>query len=254
MNQNQSARDFSSQTIVIAGAAAGIGKAAAKLIHARGGTVIALDLSEVGLRVLQGELGLDDSQVHVIDVSVEESVRATFTTIEASHGQIHALINSVGVTGPTNIMVENIPWSDIEKTLTINLYSTIWMTQAVLPQMKLNKYGRIVHMASIAGKEGNPGMTAYNVSKAGVIGFVKGVAKEVAPLGITINAVAPAVINTEINANTNPETLKYMISRIPMGRLGEVDEIAEMLAFIASSACSFTTGFTFDASGGRATY
>ncbi len=246
--------DFSGEKVIVAGAAAGIGKAAASLIHERGGTIIALDLSGGGLRTLQGELGLRDDQVHTLDVSVEAAVRETFAKIETTHGQIHALVNSVGITGPTNIMAENIPWTDIEKTLRINLYSAIWMTQAVLPQMKNNKYGRIVHMASIAGKEGNPGMTSYNVSKAGMIGFVKGVAKEVAPMGITINAVAPAVINTEINANTSPETLKYMISRIPMGRLGEVDEIAEMLAFIASRACSFTTGFTFDASGGRATY
>jgi 3-oxoacyl-[acyl-carrier protein] reductase len=120
--------------------------------------------------------------------------------------------------------------------------------------MKEAKYGRIAHVASIAGKEGNPGMSPYNVSKSGLIGFVQGVAKEIAPDGIVINALAPAVIRTELNANTNEETLKYMISRIPMGRQGEVEEVAEMLAFMASKACSFTTGFTFDASGGRATY
>jgi 3-oxoacyl-[acyl-carrier protein] reductase len=117
--------------------------------------------------------------------------------------------------------------------------------------MKKAKYGRIAHVASIAGKEGNPGMTPYNVSKSGMIGFVKGVAKEI---GITINSLAPAVIRTPMNADTSDETLKYMISRIPMGRVGEAEEVAEILAFMGSSACSFTTGFTFDASGGRATY
>jgi len=245
---------FSGEKVIVAGAAAGIGRAAAKLIHERGGTVIAMDISGTGLSTLQAELGLSDNQIQILDVSIEEGVRSAVAKAEAAHGQIHGLINSVGVTGPTNIMAENIPWTEIEKTLRINLYGAIWMTQAVLPLMKTHRYGRIVHMASIAGKEGNPGMTAYNVSKAGMIGFVKGVGKEVASLGITVNAVAPAVINTEINANTNPETLKYMISRIPMGRLGEVDEIAQLLAFIASRECSFTTGFTFDASGGRATY
>ena len=103
-------------------------------------------------------------------------------------------------------------------------------------------------------KEGNPGMSPYNASKSGMIGFIKGVSKEIAPEGITINALAPAVIRTPMNADTSDETLKYMISRIPMGRVGEADEVAEILAFMGSSACSFTTGFTFDASGGRATY
>jgi 3-oxoacyl-[acyl-carrier protein] reductase len=120
--------------------------------------------------------------------------------------------------------------------------------------MKVNNYGRIVHVASIAGKKGNPGMSPYNTSKAGLIGYVKGVAKEVAPFGITVNAIAPAVIRTPLNATTSEESLKYMISRIPMGRLGEVDEVAEMVSFMTSKECSFTTGFTFDASGGRATY
>jgi NAD(P)-dependent dehydrogenase (short-subunit alcohol dehydrogenase family) len=120
--------------------------------------------------------------------------------------------------------------------------------------MKQQKYGRIVHVASIAGKEGNPGMSPYNTSKAGMIGFIKGVAKEVAPDGVSVNAVAPAVIRTPMNADTSEETLKYMLARIPMGRIGEPEEVAETIAFMASKACSFTTGFTFDTSGGRATY
>ena len=120
--------------------------------------------------------------------------------------------------------------------------------------MKAAKYGRIAHVSSIAGKEGNPGMAPYNVSKAGMIGFVKGIAKEVATDGIVINAFAPAVMRTGMNANTSQVTLDYMLSRIPMGRLGEPEEAAEMLAFMVSKACSFTTGAVFDASGGRATY
>jgi 3-oxoacyl-[acyl-carrier protein] reductase len=120
--------------------------------------------------------------------------------------------------------------------------------------MKAKKYGRIAHVTSLAGKEGNPGMHAYNTSKAGMIGFIKGVGKEVATAGITINALAPAVIRTPMNVDTSEETLKYMLARIPMGRVGEPEEAAEMLAFMASRACSFTTGFTFDTSGGRATY
>ena len=149
---------------------------------------------------------------------------------------------------------EDVPWVDYLKVLEINLFGTIWLTQSVLPSMKANKYGRIVHIASIAGKEGNPGMSPYNTSKAGLIGYVKGVAKEIATQGITINAIAPAVIRTPINETVSDEIQKYMVSRIPVGRLGEPNEVAELIAFAASKACSFTTGFTFDISGGRATY
>jgi 3-oxoacyl-[acyl-carrier protein] reductase len=254
MKPKQNPRDFSNQTIVVAGAAQGIGRATAELIHHRGGHIIALDISRDGLSEIQSELDLKEDQLHQIDLGRQVEVQTVMAKIHTDHKQVHALINSVGIVGPSNTNVEEIQWSDFEKTLAINLFGAIWITQAVVPIMKQYKYGRIVHLASIAGKEGNPGMSPYNVSKAGMIGFVKGVAKEVAPFGITINALAPAVINTNMNADTSEETLKYMISRIPMGRLGEVNEIAEILAFMASSACSFTTGFTFDASGGRATY
>ena len=247
-------KDYSEQTVIIAGAAQGIGKATARLLHERGARIIAMDISLPGLSSLQKELGLDEIQVHQINLAEQVAVSTLMSKIHDEFGQIHALINSVGIVGPSGVNVENVSWSDFEKTLAINLFGAIWLTQSVIPSMKENNYGRIVHLASIAGKEGNPGMSPYNVSKSGMIGFVKGIAKEVAPFGITVNALAPAVINTHMNANTSEETLKYMISRIPMGRLGEVGEIAQMLAFMASKACSFTTGFTFDASGGRATY
>ena len=250
----ENATDFSGQTVVIAGAAQGIGRSTAELLHARGARVVALDISGGDLQTLKAQLNLDENQVHQLNVADRDSVFTTIKNVENAHGQIHALINSVGIVGPSGINFENVEWSEFENTLAINLFGAIWLTQAVIPLMKENKYGRIAHLASIAGKEGNPGMSSYNVSKSGMIGFIKGAAKEVASSGITINALAPAVINTKMNANTSPETLKYMISKIPMGRLGEVDEVAEMLAFMASRACSFTTGFTFDTSGGRATY
>ena len=213
-----------------------------------------MDIAVDALRKLQKELDLPDEQIVYIDLGNQESVVQAIKSSYAIAGRIDALINSAGVVGPSGVKVEEINWSDFERTLRINLFGAIWLTQAVIPYMKKAKYGRIAHVASIAGKEGNPGMAPYNVSKSGMIGFVKGVGKEVAPDGIVINALAPAVIRTELNANTSDETLKYMLSRIPMGRQGEVDEAAEMLAFMASRACSFTTGFTFDASGGRATY
>jgi 3-oxoacyl-[acyl-carrier protein] reductase len=237
---------FENQVIVITGAASGIGKATAQLIASRGGTVIALDLNKDGLT------GPEYS--YQLDISDQAAVFKVIADIQSKHKRIDALINCAGYPGPTSEFVENIKWPDFEKVIAVNLYGAIWLTQAVLPIMKSQKYGRIAQVASIAGKEGNPKMSPYNTSKSGLIGFVKGIAKEVATSGITVNALAPAVIKTPINENTSQELLDYMIAKIPAGRLGEADEVAEILAFMASKACSFTTGFTFDISGGRATY
>ena len=247
-------RDFSGQVVLVVGAASGIGRAAAQLIASRSAHVVVADLDEAGLTTLQSELELKDSQVKSVDLSDQTSIKALVDSVISEHGKIDALVNTAGIVGPTNTKLEDLDWSAFEKTVAINLFGTIWLTQAVIPHMKSKKYGRIAHVASIAGKEGNPGMHAYNTSKAGMIGFIKGVGKEVAAEGITINAFAPAVIRTPFNAGTSDETLKYMLARIPMGRVGEPEEAAEILAFMASKACSFTTGFTFDASGGRATY
>jgi 3-oxoacyl-[acyl-carrier protein] reductase len=247
-------RDFDGQVVLVVGAASGIGRAAAQLIASRGATVVIADLDKAGLASFQSELSLGANQIKTVDLSSQSSAQELVASVITDHGQIDALVNTAGIVGPTNTKVEDVDWSAFEKTVAINLFGTIWLTQAVIPHMKSKKYGRIAHVASIAGKEGNPGMHAYNTSKAGMIGFIKGVGKEVAADGITINAFAPAVIRTPFNAGTSDETLKYMLARIPMGRVGEPEEAAEMLAFMVSRACSFTTGFTFDASGGRATY
>ena len=247
-------RDFSGQVVLVVGAASGIGRAAAQLIASRSAAVVIADLDTAGLTSLQAELGLGQAQVKSVDLSNQASIQSLIDSVISDHGRIDALVNTAGIVGPTNTKLEDLDWAAFEKTVAINLFGTIWLTQAVIPHMKSKKYGRIAHVASIAGKEGNPGMHAYNTSKAGMIGFIKGVGKEVAAEGITINAFAPAVIRTPFNAGTSDETLKYMLARIPMGRVGEPEEAAEILAFMASKACSFTTGFTFDASGGRATY
>lgn len=247
-------RDFDSQVVLIVGAASGIGRAAAQLIASRGATIVVADLDRAGLASLQSELSLAANLIKSVDMSDQSSIQSLIASVVAEQGQIDALVNTAGIVGPTNTKLEDVDWVAFEKTVAINLFGTIWLTQAVIPHMKSRKYGRIAHVASIAGKEGNPGMHAYNTSKAGMIGFIKGVGKEVAADGITINAFAPAVIRTPFNAGTSDETLKYMLARIPMGRVGEPEEAAELLAFMVSRACSFTTGFTFDASGGRATY
>ncbi len=246
--------NFSGQVVLVVGAASGIGRATAHLIASRGGTVVIADLDKTGLTSLQKELNLGDDRVKSVDLCDQSSVQALIASVISEHSQIDALINTAGIVGPTSTKIEEFNWAAFERTVTINLFGTVWLTQAVLPHMKAKKYGRIAHVASIAGKEGNPGMHAYNASKSGMIGFIKGVAKEIAAEGITINALAPAVIRTPMNSGVTPETLAYMLGRIPMGRVGEPEEAAEMLAFMVSKACSFTTGFTFDASGGRATY
>jgi 3-oxoacyl-[acyl-carrier protein] reductase len=247
-------RDFSGQVVLLVGAASGIGRSAADLILSRGATVVIADLDQAGLSSLQSDLGINANQVMSVDMSDQKSIQALVANVISEHGQIDAVVNTAGIVGPTNTKLEDVDWAIFEKTVTINLFGTIWLTQAVIPHMKSRKYGRIAHVASIAGKEGNPGMHPYNTSKSGMLGFIKGIGKEVATEGITINAFAPAVIRTPMNAGTSDETLKYMLGRIPMGRVGEPEEAAEMLAFMVSRACSFTTGFTFDASGGRATY
>ena len=247
---------YADQVVIVTGAASGIGKSAAQLIASRGGVVICVDLNQAGLDQTVSEIkntgGVAESAI--LDISNQSAVMDLVAALGKKHKRIDALVNCAGYAGPTGVLVEDIKWDDYQKVIAVNLFGAIWLTQAVLPIMKKQKYGRIVQVASIAGKEGNPKMAPYNTSKAGLIGFVKGVAKEAATDGITINALAPAVIATPINANTAKETLDYMISKIPAGRLGEPSEVAEIIAFMGSKACSFTTGFTFDISGGRATY
>ena len=247
---------YAGQVVIVTGAGSGIGRSAAQLIASRGAKVICIDLNQAGIDECVDQItkvgGAAESVV--LDISNQKNVMEVITTLGNKHKRLDALVNCAGYPGPTGKFVEDITWSDYQKVIEVNLYGAIWLTQAVLPIMKKQKYGRIVQVASIAGKEGNPKMAPYNTAKAGLIGFVKGVAKEVAVDGITINALAPAVIATPINVNTAKETLDYMISKIPAGRLGEPSEVAEIIAFMGSKACSFTTGFTFDISGGRATY
>ena len=247
---------YAGQVVIVTGAGSGIGRSAAQLIASRGAKVICIDLNQAGIDECVDQItkagGATESVV--LDISNQKNVMEIITTLGSKHKRLDALVNCAGYPGPTGKFVEDITWNDYQKVIEVNLFGAIWLTQAVLPIMKKQKYGRIVQVASIAGKEGNPKMAPYNTAKAGLIGFVKGVAKEVAVDGITINALAPAVIATPINVNTAKETLDYMISKIPAGRLGEPSEVAEIIAFMGSKACSFTTGFTFDISGGRATY
>lgn len=188
------------------------------------------------------------------DITVEKEIKQSFETTLRLFGKIDIVVNSAGIVGLTNAKITDYPVEEFDRVYNVNLRGSFLVTKYALKIMEAYNYGRILLIASIAGKEGNPSMAGYSSSKAGVIGLVKGVAKEYAQTGITINGLAPAVIRTAMNEKTAPEQLAYMASKIPMGRLGTVDEVASLAAWIVSEEASFNTGFIFDLSGGRATY
>lgn len=241
---------------IVAGSGSGIGAATAIALAERGFTVIATDINGDAAEHVAARIRTSggNARAATLDVSDEDGVANLVSELMREEAHVDVLVNSAGIAGPGGKPSHELSSADFHKTLAINLFGTIHLTNAVMPHMIAAGYGRIVHVASIAGKEGNPNMAPYNASKAGMIGFVKGVAKEVAPYGITVNAVAPAVIRSPMNDDVPEETLRYMLARIPIGRLGEPREVADLITFITSKECSFTTGFVFDISGGRATY
>ena len=187
-------------------------------------------------------------------MSQESSVEKEVQAVVEAAGRLDIMVNSAGIVGPTSSRITDYSVADFDRMYHTNLRGAFLMTKSALKAMEKSNYGRILHLASIAGKEGNPFMTGYSSTKAGVIGLVKGIGKEYAETGITINGLAPAVISTAMNKETAPEQLAYMTAKIPMKRLGTVEEVAAMAAWIVSEEASFTTGFIFDLSGGRATY
>ena len=243
-------------TAIVTGAGSGIGAASAMVLASRGASVALFDINFVGAKDVAASINETGgiATAHEVDVTDEAAVSSAIKTIFDSSGRIDILVNAVGITGPTGIPSHELPLSAFKSTFEVNFFGAVSVQSAVTPYMLQANYGRIVHIASISGKEGNPNMTPYSSSKAAMIGMVKASAKELAKHGVTINAIAPAVVRTPINDKTTPEVLEYMLSRIPMGRMGEPSEVGELVAFIASPACSFTTGFIFDLSGGRATY
>jgi 2-dehydro-3-deoxy-L-rhamnonate dehydrogenase (NAD+) len=198
------------------------------------------------------------ASVHEVDVGDEGSITAAVASLYKERGRIDVMINSAGVVGPTNVKIAEYGADAFDLVCRVNLRGSFLMTKAVLPAMLKQNYGRILLIASIAGKDGNPGMNpgmvGYSASKAGVIGIVKGVGKEYAETGVTINGLAPAVVKTALVEQCAPEQVKYMTDKIPMKRCGTLDEVAAMSAWIVSKECSFSTGFVFDLSGGRAVY
>lgn len=191
---------------------------------------------------------------YAADLGSHDSVTDAFAAVTARCGQVHGAVNSAGIQGPLGKRTHEIAVEDFDATYTVNLRGALVLSRILLAHMLEHGYGRIAHVASIAGKEGNPNMVAYSATKAGLIGMVKSQGKEYARDGITINALAPAVIHTPFLETQPREVIDYMTEKIPMGRFGTIEETAAMLEWMVSPACSFTTGFTFDLSGGRATY
>jgi len=242
-------QDWTTQNIVVTGAASGLGRAICVRFVQLGARVAGLDLNEPALLEMQSASGQTFSPV-TCDICDREQVAAVFERL----GAVDVLVNSAGITGRTNVKSQDTDPVDVERVFQVNFFGSYLTSRAVLPGMIGRGYGRILHIASIAGKEGNAGMLAYSASKAAVIGMAKVQGKEVAGTGVTVNALSPAVIQTPMVDAMPPEQVKYMTTKIPMGRCGSLDELVAMVEFIVSPSCSFTTGFTFDLTGGRATY
>lgn len=245
--------DFEGQAAVVVGAGAGIGRAVALVLAQRGARVACVDRDLDTAQKTAQEIGQSAIAVSA-DVTDESSVQTAFAQAVKAYGQVHVAINCAGISGTTGKRSHEVELDDFDRVVKVNLRGALVVSQTALRHMLQHQYGRIVHVASIAGKEGNANMIAYSATKAGMIGMVKAQGKEYAESGITVNALAPAVIRTDLVAALPDEVVTYMTDKIPMKRTGTVDEAAAMLAFIASKDCSFTTGFTFDLTGGRATY
>ena len=252
MHATTYANRFSGRRAIVTGGASGIGFDVARRVIDEGGVVAIWDLDQGALERASVALGAKPFSTRV-DVSDPAAVeRAMRETIQAMSG-IDVLVASAAITGP-NMTVAEYPIDQWRSVIDINLNGVFYCNRAVIPHMLAANYGRIVNVASIAGKEGNPNASAYSASKAGVIGLTKSLAKECAHAGITVNAVTPAAVRTAMFAQMKQEQIDYMLSKIPMGRFGTVAEITSLVCWLASEECSFSTGAVFDASGGRATY
>ena len=246
---NPFAGRFAGQTAVITGGASGIGLALAQRLSAEGAKVSAWDISESALNA--GLASFEHSVV--VDQSDEKAVeRATALTLK-TFGSIDVLVVSAGITGPNTTLV-NYSGEDWRRVMEVNVNGTFYVNRAIAPHMVARGYGRIVNVASVAGKEGNPNASAYSTSKAAVIGLTKSLAKELARTGVTVNATTPAAVRTAIFDQMSKEHIDFMLSKIPMGRFGTVEENAALIAWLASRECSFCTGAVFDITGGRSTY
>jgi 2-dehydro-3-deoxy-L-rhamnonate dehydrogenase (NAD+) len=242
---------FKGRTAVVTGGARGIGLACAAKIAAGGGRIALWDRDMD--RARQSAAALGEAIAVDVDVTSESSIAKGLATTEKQLAPPDILIASAGITGPNTTVVQY-PVDAWKQVIDINLTGVFLSNRAVAGGMVKRGWGRIVNIASVAGKEGNPNASAYSASKAGVIGLTKSLGKELATTGVLVNCVAPAVVKTELFSQMTEQHIQYMLSKIPMNRFGEVEEVAEMVSWLASPQCTFSTAAVFDLSGGRATY
>lgn len=246
-----SERRFTGRVAVITGGASGAGKAVAARLAAEGARVALWDADERALAAASGETGAALAQR--VDVTDGDAVATAAAEVADKFGRFDLLACSAGITGAT-APVADYPLDEWRRVLDINLTGVFHACRAAIPHMRANGYGRIVALSSVGGKEGNPNAAAYAASKSGILGFVKALGKELATSGILVNAVTPAVFRTPLLDQMPQSQVDYMVAKIPMGRVGEVEEVAALACWLLSEECSFSTAATFDISGGRATY
>ena len=245
---------FENKLAIVTGSYQGLGKGIAKEFAKNGSNLILVDIDEK-LKTTQEELKEYGNTVEIIigDVSQESTAKSVMNIVETKFTGLDILVNNAGIGGINKTLWE-LPSEEFDRVYSINLKSVFLFCKYAVPLMLKNNYGRIVNIASIAGKEGNPNASAYSATKAGVIGLTKSLGKELSKTEIRVNCITPAVVNTSILDEFTEEHINYMIEKIPIGRTGEIDEVANMVSWLSSEKCSFSTGAVFDISGGRATY
>ena len=246
--------NFEGRLAIVTGAATGIGLAIAKRLNENGANVILWDSNLEALEQVHLTFSrLNKIQYFGVDVTNLDEVSDATRSAITSFKKIDILVNNAGISGPI-APTWDYPIEDWNNVVNINLNGVFHCCRSIVPKMRENRYGRIINIASIAGKEGNPGAAAYSASKAAVIALTKSLGKELADIGILVNCITPAAVKTDIFKQITQKHIDYMLSKIPMGRLGKVEEIAALACWLASDECSFSSGAVFDISGGRATY
>jgi len=245
--------DLNKRVAVVTGGAQGFGLAVSERFIEAGAKVIIWDIDEEAIKKAIDKVSSENLTYQIVDVSDFENINNSLMEIENKHGKIDIFINNAGIAG-MNTTVAEYPLDEWKKVINLNLNSVFYCCKAVVPFMEKNNYGRIVNIASIAGKEGNPNASAYSTSKAGVIGLTKSLGKELAQKNIAVNCVTPAAAKTRIFDQMTEEHINYMLSKIPRNKFAKVEELASLVAWLASEENSFSTAAVFDLSGGRATY
>jgi len=245
--------DLNKRVAVVTGGAQGFGLAVSERFIEAGAKVIIWDIDEEAIKKAIDKVSSENLTYQIVDVSNFENINNSLMEIENKHGKIDIFINNAGIAG-MNTTVAEYPLDEWKKVINLNLNSVFYCCKAVVPFMEKNNYGRIVNIASIAGKEGNPNASAYSTSKAGVIGLTKSLGKELAQKNIAVNCVTPAAAKTRIFDQMTEEHINHMLSKIPRNKFAKVEELASLVTWLSSEENSFSTAAVFDLSGGRATY